>query len=73
MNDNNSILNNEVSISEKYALSIKEATLYFGIGDNKLRQIINDNKTADFVLWIGTHYKIKRRLFEQFLDKALTI
>lgn len=72
MSDNNK-LNNEVPIFEKYALTIKEATKYFGIGDNKLRQIINDNKTADFVLWIGTHYIIKRRLFEQFLDKALTI
>ncbi len=64
---------NYVPIWEKYLLSVKEATSYFGIGDNKLRQIINDNKTADYLIWNGTHSKIKRRLFEKYLDSIQTI
>ena len=60
----------ELSIAEKYAYSIKEAAVYFGIGETKLRQIVNMNKDADYLLWTGTHVKIKRKLFEKFLDEV---
>lgn len=34
---------NTVPIWEKYSLKVKEAAEYFGIGENKLRDIANDN------------------------------
>ncbi|MBP0056603.1 MAG: hypothetical protein KH239_09350 [Eubacterium sp.] len=35
--------------------------------------MINENQTASFVLEVGTHMRIKRRLFEEFLDNATSI
>ena len=47
----------------------KEAAAYFRIGENKLRKIISENKDADFVLWNGTRSQIKRKKFENYIDK----
>lgn len=60
--------NSYVPICEKYALTIYEAAEYFNIGEHRLRQIVKENRYADFVLWIGVKVEIKRKLFEQFLD-----
>lgn len=54
---------------ERYTLSIEEAAAYFRIGENKLRKIISENKDADFVLWNGTRSQIKRKKFENYIDK----
>jgi excisionase family DNA binding protein len=65
--------NNIIPISEKYALTIKEAIAYFNIGDNKLRELIKKYPDSDFLIMNGTRYLIKRKLFEQWLDKLNTI
>ena len=57
-----------IPIWEKYALTIYEATEYFGIGEHRLRQLVKENRHADFVLWIGVKAEIKRKLFEKYLD-----
>ena len=57
-----------VPVWNKYALTIYEAAEYFNIGEHRLRQIVKENRHADFVLWIGTKVEIKRVLFEKFLD-----
>lgn len=59
--------------SDLLALSITEAAIYFGIGEKRLRQIINENYATSFVLEVGTHMRIKRRLFEEFLDNTTSI
>ncbi len=51
-------------------MSIEEAAQYFRIGEHKLRQIISENKDADFVLWNGNRVQIKRKLFEKFIDQS---
>lgn len=58
-----------VPIWEKYSLKVKEAAEYFGIGENKLRDIANDNKEADYLLWIGNRVQFKRALFEKYLNE----
>lgn len=58
----------EIPFWEKYVLSIEEASLYFHIGTNRLRSLVNEHKNADWVLWINTHAGIKRKKFEQFID-----
>lgn len=65
--------NTEVPIWFKYTLTVEEAASYFRIGENKLRRIISENEDAEFVLWNGTRPQLKRRLFEQYIDKLLTI
>ena len=64
---------NEVPIWEKYTLSVDEAALYFRIGKCKLRQLIEADKTAKFLLWNGNRVQIKRELFERFVDELEAI
>ena len=60
----------QIPSGEQDTLSIEEAAQYFRIGEHKLRQIISENKDADFVLWNGNRVQIKRKLFEKFIDQS---
>ena len=62
-----------VKICEKYMLTTEEAAEYFHIGINKIRRLISDNESADWLLWNGNRAYIKRIKFEQLLDRASTI
>lgn len=64
---------NEVPIWEKYTLTIEEAAAYFRIGEHKLRNLINENPRAEYLLWNGNRAQIKRKLFEKFVDEMDTI
>ena len=57
----------------KYSLSIEEAAEYFGIGEKRLYSLIHEHEDADFVLEIGSHIRIKRLLFEKYLDEVTTL
>lgn len=59
-----------IPIWEKYTLSVEEAAAYFRIGENKLRDIINNNRNADFILWNGNRPQIKRKKFESYVDRS---
>lgn len=62
----------EIPVWRKYTLSVQEAAKYFHIGDMKLRKLIDENPSADFILWNGTRPQIKRRVFERFVDEKLS-
>jgi len=62
-----------IPIWEKYTFSIEEAAAYFRVGENKLRRIILENKEADFVLWNNSRAQIKRKKFENYIDKLNVI
>jgi len=57
-----------IPIWRKYTLTVEEAAVYFRIGENKLRNLINENKNADYLLWNGNRLQIKRVQFEHFID-----
>ena len=59
----------EVPLWAKYALTLPEAVQYFHIGYKKLRQIVRKDKYAEYLLWNGGRVYIKRKLFEEYLDK----
>ncbi len=63
----------DIPVWEKYMLSTEEASDYFHIGINKLRRIISLNPTAEWILWNGSHAYIKRRIFEQLIDRIDSI
>ena len=56
--------------NEKYLLSIKEASDLFGIGQHRLRELVNVDYGCKYHLMIGRIIKIKRQQFEDFLNKA---
>lgn len=59
----------DVPIWEKYSLTVNEASAYFHIGDKKLREIIDDDPDADYILRVGNRHMIRRKKFEAFLDR----
>ena len=63
----------EIPYWEKYMLTLREAAEYFHIGEKKMRQIVEENMDAKFLLENGNRIMIKRKLFEEYLDKANVI
>ncbi len=51
----------------RFLVSVEEASKLYGIGVKTLYRMIRNNPEADFILEVGSHYKIKRELFEEFL------
>lgn len=61
---------NEIPLSERFMLTIKEAANYFGIGEKTLKKISGD---ANCTLWVGSKRMIKRRALERYLETAYSI
>lgn len=59
-----------VPVWRKYSLTVDEAADYFHIGRRKIRSLAEEDKQASWILWDGAHMRIKRVLFEQFLDST---
>jgi excisionase family DNA binding protein len=63
----------QVEIKDKFCLTIDEASVYFNIGEKKLRKIIADNLDAGFIIQNGVKFLIKRKQFEEFLRELTAI
>ena len=64
---------NVVPLWEKYALTLKEAAQYFGIGERKLQMIADENRDTGIVIYNGVKLLFKREKFEQWLDQTNSI
>ena len=58
---------------ERYALTIREAAQYSNIGETKLREICTMPENAVLLLRVGTKTLIKRKAFEEYLDKIFVL
>lgn len=61
-----------ISLSEKYTLTVKEAAAYFNIGVKKMRRLAEEN-TDSFAVLSGNRYLIIRTKFEEYLFKTSTL
>lgn len=61
----------EIPIHEKYCLTLDEAALYFGVGVNKLREIIAGRN--DLVIMNGTKRLINKKKMEKYFDGVMVI
>lgn len=59
-----------VPIKDKLNLTIEEAAAYSGISETVLRNRISEKNNYDFIFMNGTKTLIKRKRFEQFLDRV---
>ena len=57
---------------EKFTLTLEEASAYFGIGINKLRELTNE-ENCKCVLFVGNKRLIKRKLFATYLESQYSI
>ena len=62
----------DVPIWEKSNLTLEEAAAYSGIGINKIREL-TDDEDCEFVLWIGRKRMIKRKKFDEYIEKRYSI
>lgn len=63
----------KIPLWNRYTLTIQQASQYFNIGEKKMRQIVQENPTADYILANGKKILIKRARFEQFVDGVSSI
>ena len=70
----NAMENEKVSVpvSEKYMLTIREASVYFNIGIKKMRRLAEDN-AGRFAVFSGNRYLIIRTKFEKFVEECSAI
>lgn len=61
-----------IPIHLKLNLSIKEAAEYSNIGINKIDALLR-SPNCPFVLFVGTKKLVKRKAFEEFIEKKLII
>ena len=61
-----------VPVWQKELLTVKEAAAYFGIGENKLREI-TEGPNNPYVLWVGNKRLIKRRLMENYIEESIEL
>lgn len=59
-------VNSGVPLEHKPILTIREASLYTGISEEKLIEITNPY-ACPFVLWLGNRRFIKRKVFDEFI------
>lgn len=67
------MVDSEMPFSQRYCLNVKQASEYFGIGEKKLRRIIDDNINSGMIVQNGIKYLIKRERFEQWLNDTTSI
>ena len=65
----------KIPYSEQFLLTIKEASQYFNIGENKLHRIAAEYLDSDyrFVIQNGNRTMINRKKFEDFLNNTTSI
>ncbi|MCR5273092.1 MAG: helix-turn-helix domain-containing protein [Lachnospiraceae bacterium] len=62
----------ELEISEKYLLTVKEASVYFNIGVKRIRRLAEEN-VGIFAVYCGNRYMIIREKFEEYLTENPSI
>ena len=55
----------DVPIWEKYALTIEETSKYFCIGENRLRKLAEENVSLGGIIMKGNHIRIMHKHFER--------
>ncbi len=56
----------ELPLEKKYTLTIREAAVYFNIGEKRLRRIAEDH-IGEIALFSGNKILILRAKFEEFI------
>lgn len=61
---------NNIPLSEKYLLTIHEASAYFNIGIKNLRRMAEKNE-GEFAFYMGNKYLIVRVKFEAYIEQLI--
>lgn len=53
--------------NQKICMTVEEAAEYSMLGENRIRKIIEEDRTLDWVLYVGSWIRIKRPQFEKWV------
>ncbi len=65
-------LKKNVPICEKYNLTIEEASAYFNIGADRIRDIAEEHK-SEMVIMVGVKKLIRRKKMEEYMEKIMVV
>ena len=65
-------VNSTIPLDQKALLTLKEASVYTGIGINKLRDMSNE-RNCDYVLFVGRKRMFKREALLRFLEQSYSV
>lgn len=65
-------VNSNIPLDQKALLTLKEASVYTGIGINKLRDMSNE-RNCDYVLFVGRKRMFKREALLRFLEQSYSV
>lgn len=57
-----------IPIWEKQNLTIKEASMYSGIGETTIRSLLKQ-KNCPFLLMVGKKQLVKKKKFDEYIEK----
>lgn len=60
------------AINNSLVLSVTETSIYTGISANKIYEM-SESEDCPFVIWIGSRRVIKRKSFEEYLERQYSI
>lgn len=66
------MIETKIPVWEKMNLTINEAAEYSNIGINKIQEMLSE-PSCPFVLYIGRKKLIKRKEFEKYIEKMISI
>lgn len=64
---------NVIPVFQRFMLTPKEASVYFHIGEKKIKALAAERPDASFVVYNGSHLLIIRKEFEKFLCQISSI
>lgn len=60
-------------LGDRYMLTVREVAEYFGIGEHKLRDLLDKNPEKNLSVWNGNRQLIRRKRLEEYLDDCDSI
>ena len=64
---------NAIPLFQRFMLTPKEASVYFHIGEKKIKALAAECPDASFIVYNGSHLLIIRKEFEKFLCQTSSI
>ena len=62
-----------VPVKDKFLQTLNEASEYFGIGVNRLRELTDKPEVMNCILYVGNRRMIKRKKMEDYLSRQFEI
>lgn len=64
------MIKKENGMQDKILLSVTETSKIFGIGQHRIREILKEDYELRYHLMVGRVIRVKRRAFEEYINRV---